>query len=136
MGLLDFFFRPLTPEKFAERFIREMHLAGARDDLVYDRENFRIVRGKPEKWTWIGLTNFYKEYLSLPRGKRRQHLVSRARMHVSKFGELPESFEEARSHLRPKLWVRAALEKLRLQVEVDGGEPGRSTFPNTRSAAI
>src|SRR5262245_13582423 len=129
MGLLDFFFPPLTPDKFAEMFIREMRRAGAKDDLVYDRELHRIVRGKAKDSSWIGLTNFYKEYLSLPRARRRQHLVSRARMHVSKFDDLPDSFEEARSHLRPKLWVRAALEKLRLQVEVDGGDASKIDIP-------
>src|SRR5262245_2492169 len=129
MGLLDFFFRPLTPDKFAEMFIREMRRAGAKEDLVYDRELHRIVRGKAKDSSWIGLTNFYKEYLTLPRWQRRQHLVARARMHVSKMDDLPETFEEARSHLRPKLWVRAVLEKLRLQVEVDGGDPSKIDIP-------
>jgi hypothetical protein len=129
MGWLDFFFRPLTPEKFAEMFIREMRRAGAKDDLTYDRENHRIIRGKLGESAWISLTNFYKEYLSLPRGKRRQHLAARAQMHVARVDDLPESFEEARRHLRPKLWVRAALEKLRLQVEVDGGDPNKIDIP-------
>jgi hypothetical protein len=129
MGLLDFFFRPPTPDKFAAMFIREMHRAGVTDELTYDRDNHRIIRGKRKNSESINLSNFFKEYLSLPRGKRRRHLVERARMFAAKREELPDDFDEARSHLRPKLWTRVGLEKSRLQVEVDGGDGSKMDIP-------
>ena len=70
MGFLDFLFRPLTPDQFAEKFIREMRRAGATDELRYDRDNHRIIRGKGKESESINLANFFKEYLSLPRGIR------------------------------------------------------------------
>jgi len=129
MGLLDFFFRPPTPDKFAEMFIREMRRAGATDELRYDRDNHRIIRGKRKNSESINLSNFFKEYLSLPLGKRRGHLIDRARLFAARCAELPDDFDEARSHLRPKLWTRAGLEKSRLQVEVDGGDGSKMDIP-------
>ena len=129
MGLLDLFFRPLTPDKFAEKFIREMRRAGATDELTYDRDNHRIVRGRRKGSESINLSNFFKEYLSVPRGKRRRHLVERAHMFAVEREELPDDFDEARSHLRPKLWTRAGIEKSRLQVEVDGGDGSKMDIP-------
>jgi len=84
MGLLDFFFRPLSFDEFAQRFMREMQRAGVAEALTFDRENGRIVRAGLSESHSITLWNVYKEYLSQPRLKRGRHLVDRARLMATK----------------------------------------------------
>ena len=129
MGLLDFFFRPLSFEKFAQQFIRELQRAGVVEPLRYDKETDRIIKGTGSDPESIYLVNFYREYLALPRGMRKQHVADRARLFVTKQDDLPDDFEIARSHLRPKLWTRTALEKMRIQVELDGGNRDKFDIP-------
>src|SRR6266852_1564085 len=129
MGLFDFFRRPPTRDEFAAKLIKEMRRAGVTEALTYDKDNDRILRGSGEKQNVINLPNFFKEHLSLPPSKRKQHLVDRARLNqnLAKGDEVATDFEEARSHLRPKLWVRSALENTRLQIQVTAEMRASST---------
>lgn len=129
MGFLDFLFRPPSLEKFAQQFVKEMRRAGVTDPLTIDIENERILRGASGEPQIIGVGNFYREHLSLERGQRRQHLQQRARMFSGPGHEFPDDFETARSHLRPKLWCRAVFSKLRLQSQIDGGDPDKLDIP-------
>src|SRR5262245_28855423 len=130
MGLLDFLFRgPPTPAKFAEMFTKELRRAGVTQPIEYDAENNRILVGEGENRETINLGNFLREYIDQPWSKRKQHLADRARLFATKREEVAADFEEARSHLRPKLWVRAAIQQMRLQVEIDGGDPDKFDIP-------
>ena len=74
MGLFDFFFRPPTVDQFADLFMREMRRAGVTDELMHDKLNGRIIRGTGKESSSINLGNFYREFLALPRGQRKQHV--------------------------------------------------------------
>lgn len=124
MGLLDFLFRPPTIDQFAQMFMKEMRRAGATEELKFDKENGRIVRGSGPDTASVNLLNFYKEFLSLPRQKRRKHVADRARVMTAFPDELPDDFEAARPHLRPKVWPRAGLAMSRIQSQIDGGTKG------------
>src|SRR5690349_18774469 len=115
MGLLDFFSRPPNFDKFASMFMKELRRAGVTEELRHDRENGRIIRGTGENASSIHLGNFYREFVGLPRGKRRAHLA-RCIRGITASHDLPEAFESARAQLRPKVWARAMFEKSRLQV--------------------
>lgn len=128
MGFLDFFSRNPTAKGFAQLFIREMRRSGITEKLLYDEPNARIIRGVGPDAASIHLGNFYQEHLTLPRGQRQAHLARCIRaMHAP--DTLPEDFETARGNLRPKIWARASLEKSRLQVQLDGGDPGKFDIP-------
>jgi hypothetical protein len=129
MGLLDFLFRPPSMAKFADLFAQELRRAGVSDELKIDLENDRILRGSGGSPEIITLSNFYREYLSLPAGSRKAHLRQRAQMFAGEKHEFPDDFDEARGHLRPKLWCRGALSKLQLQIQIDGGDPEKFDIP-------
>jgi hypothetical protein len=130
MGLFDFFRRtPPTPARFADLFMQEMRRAGFKDELRYEPETDRILYGKGKSPGIINLCNFFKEYLALPAGRRKQHIADRARLFSRANDETPDDFAEAREHLRPKLWVKAALEKTRLQIRIDGGDASKFDPP-------
>jgi hypothetical protein len=129
MGLFDFFRRPPTPEKFADLFMRGMRRAGCEEELRYEPDADRIVRGSGKDAGSINLVNFFTEYMALPWAKRKQHLAERARLFSGMKADFPDDFAEARTHLRPKLWVKAALEKTRLQIRLDGGDGSKFEIP-------
>lgn len=118
MGLFDRFFGPPSRDVFAREMMTALRRAGDREDIVYDREQFRLVRPKSSNVT--NLATIYAEHCALPRSERRAHLRRLAEAFVSVRDELPESFDEARSHLRPKIWTRAQFANMDLQQRLDG----------------
>ncbi|HND54350.1 MAG TPA: DUF1444 family protein [Pirellulaceae bacterium] len=129
MGFLDFFFRPPSIERFAEQFMAELRKVGVQGPMAYDKANERIVIGGPKGANTIYLGAFYREHIRLPRRDRKKHLEQRARTMLVDENLIPEDLDEAREHLRPKIWVRAALEKAQLQVRLDGGDTTRFNIP-------
>jgi hypothetical protein len=130
MGLFDFLFRPPSEAKFAQLMIDELRRCGVEQEITYDEPNRRILIGSAGDGQSVFLGNFYQEYVSLPRKQRAVHLRNRARMLLGGGIEPPDDYEEAREHLRPKLWARAAIVKTRLHIELDGGDPGRFDLPD------
>lgn len=130
MGLFDFFRRrDPTRDEFAQQFVQELKRAGITRPIEYETETDRILIGSGDEQESINLANFYREYVSLPRAERRQHLVERAKLFAERRDDLPEDFDDARKNLRPKLWVRAGLEQMRLQIILDGGNPSKFDIP-------
>lgn len=130
MGFLDSLFGPPTSKKFGALFIEELRRAGVTDPLTYDPEGDRVIFGRAEDSHSINLGAFYREYVALPKSARAKHLAERARLFAVKDRPLPDDIDEARGHLCPKLWPRAALEKTRLQVQIDGGDPTQLDIPD------
>ena len=120
MGLLDKLFGPPSPDVFARELMTALRRAGDRDDIVYDREEFRLVRPKTNGVTNLG--TIYAEHCSLPRSARKAHLKQLADSFLSAQSDLPENFEEARPHLRPKVWTRAQFANLDLERRRTGEE--------------
>jgi Protein of unknown function (DUF1444) len=129
MGLFDFFRKPLTPEVFARKLMKELRKAGVTQALTYDKASERILLGTGAKQRVINLTNFFREYLALPPSKRAAQMRFLVRMLQGMDQSVPSNFDEARNHLRPKLWVRWGLEAMRLQVEIDGGDASKFEIP-------
>lgn len=123
MGWFDFLFRPLSPDKYAAAMLAELRRQGDHRAWTYDAANFRLMapipgnaKGEPQVWN---LTNFYEEYKDVPRADRKKHIQLTVERILSIPFEAPTDFEDVRPHLRPKLWVRASLEKARLQGRID-----------------
>lgn len=128
MGLLDFLFPPPPIDRFAQLFIQELRRAGITTELTYDKANGRIIRGKVEDASSIHLANFHQQYLSVPRRFRNRTLTEFVQGMILP-DELPQDFDEARGNLRPKVWARAALEKSRLQIQIDTGDADKMDIP-------
>jgi hypothetical protein len=108
MGFLDFLFRKPTIDQFAKLVMAEMRKAGLSGELTYDQQNVRIIYGSGDRGGKMNLVNFYNDFLSLPRSKRKQQLAAVVQsVFVPK--TLPEDFQEAQQNLRPKIWSRAGL---------------------------
>jgi hypothetical protein len=119
MGLFDKLFGPPSRDVFAREMMTALRRAGDREDIVYDLDEFRLVRPKSQDVT--NLATIYAEHCSLPRSERKAHLQRLAEAFVSVRDELPEAFDEARSHLRPKIWTRAQFANMDLRQRLDGG---------------
>jgi tetratricopeptide (TPR) repeat protein len=74
MGLFDFLFPKPTIDRFADLFMSEMRRAGVTSEIVYEKDNCRIVRGSGDETNAINLGNFFRESLALPRRNRKTHL--------------------------------------------------------------
>jgi hypothetical protein len=121
MGLFDRLFGPPSKDVFAREMMTALRRAGDRDDIVYDRQEFRLVRPKTRDVT--NLATVYAEHCSLPRSQRKAHLQQLAQAFVSAGDELPDSFDEARKQLRPKIWTRSQFACMDLRQRLEGGPP-------------
>ncbi|MGO9919413.1 MAG: hypothetical protein ACLQIB_32530 [Isosphaeraceae bacterium] len=120
MGLLDRLFGKPSVANFAEPMIQAFHEAGDKTDLRFDASENRIVRNDPDS-PWIAnLDNMYQTYLKQPRSRRAEYVRSVARGLVTSRKGLPEEFDLARADLRPRLWLRAAFEQMRLNAAIEG----------------
>ncbi len=123
MGWIDFFFRPLSPHKYAAAMLDELKRQGDQREWRYDEPNFRLLsasergpKGQPRVWN---LGSFYEEYKATPHKERKKHFAKMVERILAIPNDAPTDFEDVRDHLRPKLWVRASLEKARLQGRLD-----------------
>ncbi len=94
----------------------------------YDAENFRLLceDGDGE----VNLSNMYQEHCALPRAERPGNLLRLASVFGSSVEDLPATFEEAKSNLRPKIWSRAGFESMELQRQLEGGKvPDLPLYP-------
>lgn len=119
MGLMDKLFGPPSKDVFARELMTALRRAGDREDIVYERDEFRLVRPKTKNIT--NLATIYTEHCSLPRNERKAHLERLAEAFVLSQDELPPGFDEARQHLRPKIWTRAQFAMMDLQQRLESG---------------
>lgn len=117
--LKNWFLGRPSQDQFAKAVLAELRRAGDTRDLQYEKEHFRLVnKGGGE----MNLTNMYQEHCQLPRRERSTHLKNIIAGFVAAAEELPESFEEARPNLRPKIWLRAAIVNTDLRVRLTSGK--------------
>ncbi len=120
MGILDRLLGKPSIAEFAAQMIQAFREAGAKTDLRFDASENRIVRNDPDS-PWVGnLDNMYQTYLKQPRSRRAEYVRSVARGLVTSRKGLPEEFDLARADLRPRLWLRAAFEQMRLNAAIEG----------------
>ena len=118
--MLDQFLNRLTKERFARQLMRRLKAADGVGEVEYDRENFRLVVDGSQ---YINLSNFYDEHRRLPKDDRAEHLQSILQGVFQSGFELPEELEDAKPDLLPKIWPRAAFDRLDLKARVEGRPP-------------
>lgn len=119
-GLFDRWFGPPTPAKFAGLFIEALRRAGDDAPVEFDAAEFRLRHVGRAGYT--NLRNFYDEYVRAPRSQRRELLQRSVTATVASRMELPEDFEDCKPDLRPRLWCKSTIEKLRLEAELEGNQ--------------
>lgn len=120
MNPSQWFFGPPTRDQFARAMIAEFRRAGDVREYQYDKAEFRLTTADGGI---VNLTNMFQEFAQLPRRDRKAHLRELAQGLVSSIDELPESFEEARPNLRPKVWTRGTFAALELKQRLQDGKP-------------
>ena len=111
-----------TRDEFASALINA--ISNVRPDLnvEYDRDEFRLTDDKESRQTNLG--NVYEEHCRLSEEDRPAHLKMLAAIFCDAGGDVAESYDEARAHLRPKIWNRSTFEELELQRRISGtGKP-------------
>ncbi|MCA9000207.1 MAG: hypothetical protein KDA80_24630 [Planctomycetaceae bacterium] len=118
MSLFDRLRGKPTESSFAKALLAAIKQQGDPRQLVYDQEQFMLhVPGTADR---INLRNIYQEHLSLDQTDRPGHLETLARVFCQSETELPEDFEEAKSHLRPKVYCRSTFANMELVNKVRG----------------
>ena len=115
-----------TREDFARLFLEELQRLPRPQASKYLPESFQIQGSKDQI---ISLTNYFAEYCRLPPADRAAYLKSVVRVSATADTKIAADFEEAREHLRPKVWLRAALEFSELQMRVRQGSDKRLSTP-------
>ncbi len=132
MGLLDRFFGPAKPDRFAQLLLTAMKHAGDPRRAVYDPHEFQLRFYEGEKEVGIAsLRNLYDEYCKVPRAMRSQQLKHIVRALLSYHKEMPEEFQDAACDFRPMVRSRSYFDLIRLQQQVEG-----SVSPDIPSHAI
>jgi hypothetical protein len=121
MGILDRLLGKPSIDNFAAQMIRALHAAGEQSELRFDATERRIVKvhGSDHEWL-VNLDDIYPTYLAQPRGKRAEYIRSTAIALLTPRKGLPKDFDLARADLRPRLWVRAMFEQMRLHFLATG----------------
>ena len=117
-----FSFGKPSKSKFAKQLLKAIYRVLPGRQYHFDAEEFCLVSKNPD--AVINLSNVYAEHCQLPRKERSTHLQQL----VASFAQpqedsgMAESFEDAKGHLRPKIWCRATFEFLELKRRIEGGE--------------
>jgi hypothetical protein len=121
MGLLDRLFGKPSVADFAARMIQAFREAGDKTDLRYDAARNRNARvDAVEPWV-ANLADMYQRYLKEPRSRRAECVRSLVRRVLTSRKGLPKEFDLVRADLRPRLWLRAAFDQIRLNGLIQGG---------------
>ena len=119
MDLVNWLFGPPTKDQFAASLIAAFRNAGDPRKFEFDNDEFRL---KVSEGTEINLANFYVEHCQLPRNERKAQIRHIVQTFMSAEDELPSSFDDARSNLRPKIWTRATFADLDLRQRLNDGK--------------
>ena len=117
MNPFNWLFGPPTRDQFAKMLIAEFRRAGDTRDHQYDKAEFRLTNSGGGQ---TNLGNLFHEYCQLPRRQRKTYLRGIVRGFVTAKDDLPETFDEARPNLRPKVWTRATFAALELKERLEG----------------
>jgi hypothetical protein len=121
MRFLDLLIGKPSVAYFAAQMIEAFRSAGDTSQLRYDAAENRIIRENSSgRDGETNLGDMYHTYLLQPRTKRAAYVRSAAVSLLNSRKGLPEDFDLVRADLRPKLWLRATFEQMRLQNLVVG----------------
>ncbi len=109
---------------FVDLFLGALRQSQPKTKLVFKDEEFAVTTSSGR----INLSNFYAEYCLLPWHKRKAYLARTVGIFASVRDELPEDFDEARSNLMPKIWMRSSFAHQALLCRIDGNSPPELDF--------
>ena len=125
--LKKMFSGPPTKDQFAKAVIAEFRRAGDPRELKYDQEHFRLKHANGEE---MNLTSLFQEHCQLAPKDRQGQLTRIVQAFLTAREELPDSFEEARPNLRPKIWLRSSMVNIDLRLRLAGKKTFESpTYP-------
>lgn len=113
-----------TKDQFAKLVMAAFHRAD-RKGLTYDKVKFRI---KHNDGTETYLSNLYAEHCRLSENRRESHLRDLVRSLVDTEHNLETTLEEARPHLRPKVYLRAHYLSMQHKQLLKDEEPSYAPF--------
>ncbi|HQZ68728.1 MAG TPA: hypothetical protein PLY87_26760, partial [Planctomycetaceae bacterium] len=99
--------------EFASQLIEVLKEHEPNTQFEFDAENFQLVRIGEEGS--LNLANIYREHCSIPRRDQKANLSKLASIFRSNSHDLPEYFEDAKPHLRPKIYARSTIEFMNLE---------------------
>lgn len=123
--LKKLFFGPPSQDQFAKALMAGFRRAGDQRRFQYDKENCRLTVASGEE---INLTNLYQEHCQVPPGDRPAHLARVIQGFLAGKDELPDSFDDARPNLRPKIWLRASMVNIDLRLRLAGKDAFESPY--------
>ena len=119
MNLMRWLFGPPSQDRFAAKLMELFRQAGYQGEFEYDKNAFVINFSEDHT---MSLSNVYLEHCRMGRRDRPRHLAQLVETLMVTEQELPDSLDEARAHLRPKVWMRATFEEMELRQRLEGGK--------------
>ena len=119
MKFIRRFFATSDRSTFVDLFMGALKQSQPQAKLEFKEAEFAVVGGNGR----INLSNFYAEYCQLPWHKRKAFIQRTVGIFASVRDELPEDFDEARSNLMPKIWMRSSFANQALLCRIEGNSP-------------
>ncbi len=121
MGLIEKFFGPPSPDRFARQLMAALKRAGDPREARYNSDKFQLRFYDNGRDAGVAnLRNFYEEHCRVPRAERARHLRHVVRGLLTYLKEVPTEFDDACPDLRPIVRARSYFEFLRLQSAIEG----------------
>jgi hypothetical protein len=126
MEFLDRLLGKPTMAGLAAAIIKEVKNAGETADLQFEADANRIVHAtdSDDNWTF-NLANIYQTYKTIPRAQRQAFIRGTVQSILVTKKKLPDDFDLVKADIRPRLWLRASFEQMRLRslLESDDMKP-------------
>jgi uncharacterized protein YtpQ (UPF0354 family) len=119
MNSFEKFDKPPSKDRFAKQVIDAIRKAGEKDNIRYDREEFRLT-GEGQGRHICNLENIYREYCGANQQIRSILMRNFVRSWFAHEKGVPESFEDVNPDLLPVVRARGYYEVTSLQLRAQG----------------
>jgi hypothetical protein len=119
MNSFEKFGQPPGKDRFARLVTDAIRRAGEKDEIAYDREEFRLT-AEGEGRHIFNLENAYREYCAAAPGARQGVLRNFVRSWFAHQKGFPEKYEDVHPDLLPVVRGRRYYEVTKLQLQADG----------------
>ncbi len=119
MNSFEKFDKPPSKDRFAQQVIDAIRKAGEKDEIRYDREEFRLT-GEGEGRHICNLENIYREYCGANQQIRRILMRNFVRSWFAHEKGVPDTFEDVNPDLLPVVRARGYYEVTALQLKAQG----------------
>lgn len=131
MSFWNRLFPPAKRDRFSRLVSAELQASGVTDPIQYDAESFTLTMRDGPAPTVLFLDNMYRDYCNAPIRRRREIIQRYVRPFVGQTSAIPDSFEQVKPNLLPRVRDRAFWGINQLAFELQGLEPkpvGRKSF--------